>query len=236
MSRHWRRELSLVVIKYRPQTCCRLPGRQAADVFVHRRRNEEKTKSQEGTKVISGLGCKKSLFKLEKFAVRVSWENSWRCPPLGNGSSFMNLVHDLQRGERIKVRNWREIRDTKTQMDPAGSESRTSRFCFKRKNPTFKLPLAFATMLINKWADLEQSTRSTLCAWFVCLEVHGSPSCSWRLVQSHLLKLQKSQDWTSRQKDYNSNEEVNIKRAFSMDMLINYMSVQLVRVRSTPSS
>lgn len=44
MSRHCQRELSLVVIKYMPQTYW-LPGSQTADMFVHRQQNEQKTKS-----------------------------------------------------------------------------------------------------------------------------------------------------------------------------------------------
>lgn len=34
-----------MVIKYRPQTCW-LPGRQTADMFVHRQQNEQKTKRE----------------------------------------------------------------------------------------------------------------------------------------------------------------------------------------------
>lgn len=57
-----------MVIKYRPQTWS-LPGRQTADMFVHRQQNEQKTKREkrEGGKVqkrwlISRLRLRKNCF------------------------------------------------------------------------------------------------------------------------------------------------------------------------------
>lgn len=52
-----------MVIKYRPQTCW-LPGRQTADMFVHRQQNEQKTKS-EGER---GREEGKTHFRLEQRA------------------------------------------------------------------------------------------------------------------------------------------------------------------------